>query len=644
MMFRKGKTERSVFSLTDDDTIGTLAFGAMDETFDDVLSHRSAAELSTGTYVGNIASRRARRIGMLLLACVFSVFVFRVGQWQIVEGATYRAIADNNRTRTKVVIPNRGVILDRNGEILAWNTPKFHLVVSVAHVPTDQLLRAKYFADLGTQFSVSIKDFEERYRHAGKDTTILLADDVPYTTALAYMAEYGDNPNIAVELASIRSYVTSTVPTLSHVLGFTGSIPPEDVDALRLKGYRRFDSIGRQGIEAQYESLLRGTPGIEVIEVDSEGFTIRTLKKTDAMQGENLSLTIDAEFTRAIEAILSSYLASAEVQRAAAVVSDPNTGEILAMLSYPSYDVNMFARGITQEEYTTLLENVDAPLFPRATQGEYPAGSTMKPVYAAAALMEGMITPSTSFFSTGGLWLGSRFFPDWRAAGHGSTNVYHAIADSVNTFFYIIGGGNETFEGLGIERLMRYASMFGLGSPSGIDLPNESDGFLPSKEWKLSAKGEPWYIGDTYNVSIGQGDLLVTPLQMNRTTATFANWGTMMSPHMTTGQISGGSRIVPEDTATVVRDAMRATVTYGSATIMNELSEAVAGKTGTAQWATGKAEHTWFTGFGPFDAPEIAVTVIVEQAGNAYYTTPIAKEIFAWWFANRPRTDEESQP
>jgi penicillin-binding protein 2 len=299
----------------------------------------------------------------------------------------------------------------------------------------------------------------------------------------------------------------------------------------------------------------------------------------------------------------------------------------------------MFARGITQNEYSKLLEDPDAPLFPRATQGEYPAGSTMKPIYSAAALMEGIITPSTSFFSTGGLWLGSRFFPDWRSAGHGSTNVYHAIADSVNTFFYIIGGGNEAFEGLGIEKLMQYAQLFGMGSPSGIDLPNESDGFLPSKEWKQSAKGEPWYIGDTYNVSIGQGDLLVTPLQMNRSTATFANWGTMMSPHLAMDQAPNGEKIVPDDVATVVRDAMRATITYGSATIMQDLSQAVAGKTGTAQWATGKAEHTWFTGFGPFNDPEIAVTVIVEQAGNAYYTTPIAKEIFAWWFAHRTQSE-----
>ena len=637
MLFQRKKHERSVFPITDDDAIGTLAFGSMDETFDDVLAKRSPSEVLTGTFVGNIAAGRAKNLGIFLLLFTFGTLLFRIGYWQLFQGEMYRAIADNNRTRTKIVIPHRGVITDRTGEILAWNTPNFHLVLSVADIPLDQLLRAKYFAELGEQFAISPEDFESRYVAAKRDATVLLADDVPYLKAIEYLSTHEQRPGLTVELASTRSYATAWIPTLSHVLGFTGSIPPENVEKLRDDGYRRFDTIGRQGIEAHYETRLRGKPGVEIVEVDAEGVALRTLKKTDPVQGENLALTIDAEFTRAIEAILNTSLENAEIKRAAAVVTNPNTGEILAMLSYPSYDVNMFARGITQEEYTALLENPDAPLFPRATQGEYPAGSTMKPVYAAAALIEGIITPSTSFFSTGGLWLGSRFFPDWRSAGHGSTNVYHAIADSVNTFFYIIGGGNEAFEGLGIERLMRYASVFGLGEASGVDLPNEATGFLPSKEWKQSAKGEPWYIGDTYNVSIGQGDLLVTPLQMNRTTATFANWGTMMTPHLALNQTVSGERIISEDIANVIRDAMRATITYGSATIMQDLSEPVAGKTGTAQWATGKAEHTWFTGFGPFEKPEIAVTVIVEQAGNAYYTTPIAKEIFAWWFANRPR-------
>lgn len=635
MIFRRANKDRSVFSITDDDSIGSLDSGMLDDSFDDALAHRSASDLFTGSYLGNFPAQRVRSIGAILLSIIFTVFFLRIGNWQILKGDEYRIIADNNRTRTKIVIPNRGVISDRNGQILAWNTPEFHLIATRTDIPMNSSERFIYFENIVSRFHIDGSTFEERYNEAVKDATVLLAEDVPYTEALAYMSEHGADPSLMIELASTRSYITNNIPTLSHVIGFTGPIAKDDVETLKGKGYRRFDSIGKQGIEAVYESMLRGTPGVEVMEVDAQGKIIRTLQKTDAMNGEDLTLSIDAGLTAAIENVLSVHLAKAEVKRAAVVVSDPKTGEILSLVSYPSFDANLFARGITQEEYNALLNDPNAPLFPRATQGEYPSGSTIKPVYAAAALMEGIITPSTSFLSTGGIWLGGRLFPDWRKAGHGVTNVYKAIADSVNTFFYIIGGGNGSFEGLGIDRLMSYAKMFGFGSPSGIDLPNEASGFLPSKEWKEQVKNEPWYIGDTYNVSIGQGDFLVTPLQMNRSTATFANGGTLMASHMVKDAAPEGIRIVPEDIATIIQDAMRETVTWGSATTLLELSEPVAGKTGTAQWATGRDEHTWFTGFGPFNDPKIVVTVIVEQGGGNYYATPIAKDIFAWWFANR---------
>ncbi|MEK9155457.1 MAG: penicillin-binding transpeptidase domain-containing protein, partial [Patescibacteria group bacterium] len=246
-------------------------------------------------------------------------------------------------------------------------------------------------------------------------------------------------------------------------------------------------------------------------------------------------------------------------------------------------------------------------------------------------------TPSTSFLSTGGIWLGNRLFPDWRSAGHGQTNVTKAIADSVNTFFYMIGGGNESFEGLGLERLMQYAGMYGFGSPTGIDIPVEADGFLPSKAWKEQAKGEPWYLGDTYNVSIGQGDFLVTPLQMNRATAVFASGGNLLTPHLVKDTPIESIKIVPDDVLEVVRDGMRQTITNGSATLLQTLSVTSAGKTGTAQWATGRAPHTWFTGFAPFEDAQICVTVIVEEGANSYFTTPIARDIFDWYFTNRTR-------
>lgn len=635
MIFRKKSHDKRIFSLLDDDGIGMLSRTDDDATFDDSISGRSTSELSTGSYVGNFAARRVRRFGSVLLFMVFGVFLLRIGIWQIGHGEEYLLVADNNRTRTQTILPNRGVITDRDGVILAWNTPAFHLIANRADLPTNATQRQDRFAAIAQALSVSPDTFEEQYQHSTTDQTVLLSDAVPYNAALAFLSRSAEYPGFSIELASTRTYKTNAIPTLSHILGFTGSINDDEYTKVKKLGYRRFDSIGKQGLESSYETTLRGTPGVEITEVNAQGSALRSLQKTDAINGTDITLSIDAGFTAAIENILNTRLKDAEIQRAAVVVTNPKNGEVLSLISYPAYDANLFARGITQTEYSALLNDPNAPLFPRATQGEYPSGSTIKPVYAAAALMEKIITPTTSFLSTGGIWLGGRLFPDWRKGGHGQTNVYHAIADSVNTFFYTIGGGTPDFQGLGLERLMQYAGMFGFGSKTGIDLPNEADGFLPSKVWKESTKGEPWYLGDTYNVSIGQGDLLVTPLQMNRSTATFANGGTMMTPHLTKDAIPEGVKIVPDDVNTVIKDAMRQTVTNGSSMSMNDLALPVAGKTGTAQWATGRDEHTWFTGFGPFNNPAIAVTVIVEQGGAHYYATPIARDIFEWYFANR---------
>ena len=639
MIFRRKPHDSRIFPILDTNTIGSLSDTDDDKAFDDSMVGRSTSDLFTGTFIGNFAAYRVKRFGISLLILIFGAFTIRVGIWQIGHGDEYRIISDNNRTRTQTILPNRGIIMDRYGAILAWNTPVFHLVASRADIPTDFDERTSWFKKISEELSLSFNEFEGEYNKSTTDQIILLNDSVPYTSALELISQPENIPGISIELASRRTYETDAIPTLSHVLGFTGTINDKEYDRLRSFGYRRFDTVGKQGIEEAYEADLRGTPGVRINEVNAQGKLLRTLQKTDAINGKNITLSIDSGFTAAIEYILEKHLMKAEVKRSAVVVSNPNNGEILSLVSYPSFDANLFARGITQAEYSALLDDPNDPLFPRATQGEYPAGSTMKPVYAAAALMEGIITPSTSFISTGGIWLGNRLFPDWRRAGHGVTNVYHAIADSVNTFFYIIGGGNEAFEGLGIERLMKYASLFGFGLQTKIDLPNEADGFLPSKQWKEETKGEQWYIGDTYNVSIGQGDLLVTPLQMNRSTATFANGGIMKTPHIAKDSDSIGVQIIPKDVANVLRDAMRETVIRGSSMSMNDLQFPVAGKTGTAQWATGRDEHTWFTGFGPFNNPSIAVTVLVEQGGGNYYATPIARDIFAWYFENR--LDEE---
>ncbi len=224
------------------------------------------------------------------------------------------------------------------------------------------------------------------------------------------------------------------------------------------------------------------------------------------------------------------------------------------------------------------------------------------------------------------------FFPDWRAGGHGITNVYHAIADSVNTFFYMIGGGNEQFTGMGIKKLMEHAANFGFGSQSGIDIPGEAEGFLPSKEWKLEKKGEIWYIGDTYHAVIGQGDFLATPLQIARATAVFANEGYLVTPHLNIDLETEKKKIVDDETVKIISDAMRGTVTYGSAKFLGTLPVTSAGKTGTAQWSNESANHSWFTGFAPFEDPEVVITVLIEEGDDSYLAVRTTHDILDWWF------------
>jgi penicillin-binding protein 2 len=291
------------------------------------------------------------------------------------------------------------------------------------------------------------------------------------------------------------------------------------------------------------------------------------------------------------------------------------------------------------------LENPDQPLFNRAISGEYPSGSTIKPVVAAAALQEGLITAGTSFVSSGGIRINEWFFPDWKAGGHGITDVRKAIAQSVNTFFYIIGGGYGDFTGLGPKKLKEYMEKFGLNNKTGIDLPGERVGFVPDPEWKWATKNEQWYIGDTYHVSIGQGDLLVTPLQVANYIAAVANGGTLYRPHLAKKivdpAVQKDSDILPEvldsnfvdpKNIQIVREGMRQTVVSGSARSLSNLPIAVAGKTGTAQWGTDKANHAWFTSFAPYENPEISVTILIEEGiEGSTVAVPIARDFYQWW-------------
>ena len=368
-------------------------------------------------------------------------------------------------------------------------------------------------------------------------------------------------------------------------------------------------------------------------------------QKMAPISGSDLFLNIDEELQKRLYDSLSANLEKTDTKTAAAVAIDPRTGGVLAMISLPSYDNNLFAQGISNSDYQTLVQDKNLPLLNRTINGEYPPGSTIKPAVAAAALAEGTITPDTIIQGMGGrINIGGFSFGDWKA--HGPSDVRTAIAESNDIFFYTIGGGYGPIQGLGMDRMKKYENMFGFGKATGIDLSGESIGLIPSEQWKLDKIGERWYIGDSYHCAIGQGFVLATPLQLADYTAAIANGGTLYQPRIVNSIKSGDGKIqnippvilnqnfLSKDILNVVREGMRKTVTDGTAQPLKTMSVAVAAKTGTAQFGSEGKTHGWFIAFAPYDNPEIAVAILAEGGGEGYSTgVPVTKDVFDWYFS-----------
>ncbi len=625
----------------------SLEQGDLPERRDEILeeavgSHvRGESEL-TGALIPRIAPSRFRIAGWILLLSLIGLTA-RAAHLQIIEGAAYRAKAEGNRVRTRIVVPTRGLIFDRSGAELAKNTPMFVLTMTLADLPKDQTEREAVLdriADLSGSQRADLDLLISTYAKTSLDP-VPVKKELPFETAMRLAIETPSLPGFQLETGSVRSYPVP-VSSLSHLLGYAGAINAEELAREMASGYRPIDVIGKTGLEKTAETTLRGTPGTTVLEVDARGKELTVLKKENPSPGADLRLTVDASFQKFTEERLSAVLRATGTRRGSVVALDPRDGSVRALVSLPAYDNNAFARGIDATIYQRLIDDPNHPLFPRAVAGEFPSGSTFKPFVAYGALKEGLIGEHSTFLSTGGISVGPWFFPDWKAGGHGSTDVRKALAESVNTFFYIIGGGLNDFTGLGVEKMTAYARQFGFGEQTGIDLSGEADGFLPSKEWKEEAKGERWYVGDTYHLAIGQGDLLVTPIQMAAATAIVANHGTVVRPHLI--EAIDGKPVPLEtknddfstDDLTIVRQGMRQAVTVGSARGLAGLREPVAGKTGTAQTPGDRPTHAWFTGFGPYQDPNLVLVVLIEEGGEgSSVAVPLANEIFYWRFTNR---------
>ncbi|MFZ5365593.1 MAG: penicillin-binding protein 2 [Patescibacteria group bacterium] len=616
-------------------------------------------------FMGLSISGRALMWFLVFVLSGLGILLARSVQLQVIEGSEYLSIAEQNRLRIHYIKAPRGIIYDRQLRPLVANIPNFHVYITPFDFPKAQeqqneikrRLQDFLGSDLGEKFD-DISKITSRQREYFEP--MLLYENIPYENAIKLMIQTYDMPGVSVEYDTRRSYYSEIVPpnanesyyqSLSHILGYEGKLSEAEYDDLRSSGYLLNDRIGKSGLEKNYEVVLRGKNGKRQVEVDSTGKEKKIIAKEDPKHGEGVILSVDIEIQNKLEELIRNALESQGKRKAVGIAMDPRNGEILAMVSLPSYNNNDFAVGISPEKYQVLIENPDNPLFNLAIKGEYPSGSTIKPVIASAALEEGIVTENTSFLSTGGLRIGQWFFPDWLAGGHGLTNIKKAIADSVNTYFYMVGGGYGDFEGLGVKRINYYGALFGLSQPTGIDLPGESTGFLPTPEWKVEAKNEPWYIGDTYHLSIGQGDLLVTPLQVANYIAFFANKGTLYVPHLVKAyvdpvtkenfpvadQVARSGFIDPKNIE-IVRQGLRQGVTFGSGRILNSLPVTSASKTGTAQWGTDKLPHAWFTAFAPYEDAEIVITVLVEEGEEgSKITAQIANDFLNWYFREYQR-------
>lgn len=609
---------------------------------DDEQSFDQIAEDADPFFSEQVMQRRQFMPFKLILVLIVAGVVFRLTVLQISQGQANYQLAEGNRLKAEAVIPARGLFLDRNGVALVKNVPNFSVVLSPQEVPTKQELREEFITRVSSALTLDSSAFEKTVDETRTRDVVTLLEGLDRETALS--VELRLNGIEGVDVVKTPSRLYSSVPGLGHILGYIGKVDADDLE--QRDDLLPTSLVGKTGLEQTYDRELQGRPGIETLEVDSLGRKIRSVGVQPARPGQTLVLTIDAAVQEVAAKSLQEAIEKNGATSGAAVALDPRSGDVLAMVSAPFFDNNIFSRAVDQEQRKAVLANPLSPLVNRAISGQYPSGSTIKPVVAAAALQEKVITPTTKIdTSEGKITIGQWTFPDWKT--HGVADVKQAIAESNNIFFYTIGGGHKNIGGLGVERLASYLEKFGFGKPTGVDLPGETKGLVPRPDWKKKVKKESWYIGDTYNLAIGQGDFLLTPLQLTRATAAIANGGTLYQPKFIKSILSSDEtetrdfapkqqtgQVVSAEALSVVRDGMRQTVLNGSARSFSALPIPIAAKTGTAQFSIGKEKtHSWFTAFAPFDNPEIAISVIVEGGGEGFsVAAPVAKNIFEQYF------------
>ncbi|WP_180126587.1 MULTISPECIES: penicillin-binding protein 2 [unclassified Acinetobacter] len=577
------------------------------------------------------------------------LLVARYAYLQIKSYETFSTAADQNRIRLQPLAPSRGYIYDRNGVLLADNYPVFSATMSRADVEDidDTVERLTPLLELTDE---DIERFKSRIKTSKKTERVSIKLNLNENDIARFSEVKYQFPGVNIETQMTRYYPHGEL--FAHVIGYVGRINDKELKTIDKDLYAGSNLIGKIGVEKSYEQLLHGMPGNESVEADAFGNVLRHLGRKDPIRGNDLYLSLDY----GLQMVASEQLAG---RRGAIVAIDPRTGEILALVSSPSFNPNLFVTGISSKDYSELRDSLDQPLYNRAVQGAYPPGSTIKPMFGLGGIHYGLVDWSTAISDPGYFTLpgDSHRFRDHKKTGHGSVNLHKAQVISCDTYFYVLSYR------MGIEKMNTWMRQFGFGEKTGVDLPSESTGLYPNPEWKLRTRKSNWLKGETISVSIGQGAFTATPLQLAMATAITANQGSHVTPHVL--RESKGAKVhkvhnapngriqfngKPDDWIKM-RDAMIDVVQTGTGRGIRTPMYQIAGKTGTAQVksiAQGKRynesllterqlDHGLFVGFAPAEKPEIAIAVVWENGRHGGSAAQIAKPMFDYWLLTRKK-------
>ncbi len=588
---------------------------------------------------------------LLNIVAIAGIFLMLVRLWhlQVMDADYYSELSLNNRLRLVKSTAPRGLIYDRNGIRIVENRPGFDLMV----VPEDVTdwdglkVKLKRLADIDGEL---IDEKVAKAKRRAPFIPVKLKEDMTWEETAKIESFKFELPGVDLDVSPKRSYLYGVA--FAHMVGYLGEINERELKEFGGAGsYSGGDMVGKFAIERKLEDTLRGVDGGRKVEVDALGRRIREVNSTPPEPGNDIRLTLD------LKTQIAAW--SAMKDKVGAVVAlEPSTGRVIAMVSTPSFDPNQLTVGVSHEEWVELVNNPLNILTNRATQGQYPPASTLKPLVAAAALDEAVITPWTEIFSGPSFNFAGRDYRDWKEEGHGDITVHEAIVESSDTFFYQVGLK------LGVDTIAGHLKSFGLGSRTGIDVVDEKPGLVPSSDWKRRVYGERWYDGETLSISVGQGFMLATPLNVAVAYSAIANGGTVYRPQVveevttpagetlsTFAPVTTGTVTIKKETLERIRGSLRGVVAekHGTASVLRSSPAKIAGKTGTAQVARlvervediedikyRLRDHAWFAGYAPYDDPKVVVVVLVEHGGfGARAAAPIAKEVFEAYLDGR---------